>query len=160
MLKELEKKLLLGEAEDDKIIEGLSAALREAKSATLAMKIENGLQFDLVAAFQKQDGAASKFLSVMRGGPGTSDLNGLPAETPILVYAAKGDGERNANQARAFLKALLSNWLGIDVAISKEDSQAVRGRLRRVVQAPQGQPGCPVRSGEKKRRKPDNAPPS
>ncbi len=123
MVMELEKWMLLNEAEDDRIIKGLSAALREGKSATLALKVEDGLKFDLVTSFTKADGDAAKFLSVMRGGPGTSDLDALPAASPILAYAAKGDGERNFNQARALLKVLLGKWLGIDVAIGKEDRQ-------------------------------------
>ncbi len=119
LIAELEKKL--EGAEDEKVVSRLGAALLEVRSVTLAMKVEDGLKFDLVTSFTKTDGDAAKFLAVVRGGPGTSDLNGLPAANPLLAYAAKGDGERNVHEARALLKVLLRGWLGIDVEISKED---------------------------------------
>ncbi len=119
MVGELEKKLK--GAEDEKVVSRLAAALIEARSVTLAMKVEDGLKFDLVTSFTKTDGDAAKFLAVVRGGPGTSDLNGLPAANPLLAYAAKGDGERNVEEGRALLKLLLSVWLGIDIEITKED---------------------------------------
>jgi hypothetical protein len=120
VLSEVEKNLLLGDPDDPGAKEAVAAS-KELRGATVAVKIDDGLTLDLLLSFTKPDGAAARFLTVLRGGPGTSDLNGLPAANPIGAFAAKGDGTRNAHQARALFKLLLKQAFGLDVVLEKDD---------------------------------------
>ncbi|HEY1381750.1 MAG TPA: hypothetical protein VGF55_33435 [Gemmataceae bacterium] len=121
-LAEIDKTLLLGDP-DDETVKQATAALQETRGVTVGVKIEDGLTLDFLLSFTKSDGAAAKFLTVLRGGPGTSDLNGLPAANPVAAYAAKGDGTRNVHQARALFKVLLKNAFGLNVALQGEDRE-------------------------------------
>ncbi len=121
LLADVEKNLLLGDPEDDANVKKATAAAKEIRSGTLALRVEDGLTFDFILSFTKKDGAAAKFLTVMRGGPGTSDLNGLPADNVVAAHAAKGDGTRNAHQARVLFRLLLKNAFGLDVHLQGDD---------------------------------------
>src|SRR5262249_50325770 len=87
------------------------------------LKMGKESSIDVVASFPKgKDGAeAVQFLSALRGGPGASDLVGLPAVDPLVAYAARGDGVRNVHMARALLRLLLDRWLGIEVLAGEAD---------------------------------------
>ena len=79
---------------------------------------------DVIAAFPKpNDGgeAAARFLTTLGGGPGASDLVGLPKVDPLLAYAAKGDGVRNAQMARTLVKIILNKALDVHVLLNDED---------------------------------------
>jgi hypothetical protein len=121
-LTDIQKSLHLGDADDD-VVKQMTAAAEEVRGVTLAVRIDDGLTLDFLLSLTKTDGAAAKFLTVLRGGPGTSDLHGLPAANPIAAYAARGDGTRNVHQARALFKLLLKNAFGLNVALQGEDRE-------------------------------------
>lgn len=120
-LADIERNLLLGDPDDDAIVKQATAAAKEIRSGTLVLRLEDGLTFDFILSFTKKNGAAAKFLTVMRGGPGTSDLNGLPATSAVAAYAARGDGTRNAHQARVLFKLILKDAFDLDVHLQADD---------------------------------------
>jgi hypothetical protein len=110
---------------DNKVVDQFVAALGKVRFATGGLTLGKQSSIDLVASLGKGKDAdeALKFLSALRGGPGASDLVGLPAVEPLIAYAAKGDGVKNVHLARALLRVLLDKWLGIEVHMSEADRQ-------------------------------------
>src|SRR5207245_2165783 len=92
-LKELLKVLALQEGDkDNEVTEQLVAALGQVRFVVGGLTIGTESSIDLVTSLKKgKDGAeALKFLTALRGGPGASELNGLPDVEPMIAYAAKG----------------------------------------------------------------------
>lgn len=130
LLGDLKKLLTLSEGKgDNEVVEQFVTALGKVRFAIGGLTLGKESSIDLVASFQKGKEAveALKFLSALRGGPGASDLIGLPVVEPLIAYAAKGDGVRNVHLSRALLRVLLDRWLGIEVRMSEADRQKFLG---------------------------------
>lgn len=104
----------------------LLATVEETRFIVAGMKLgKDGIDFDVIITFlQTDEGTATKFLSVLRGGPGATDLNSLPPVAhPLLVYAAKGDGVRNLTIARMLLRLVLRQTPGVEQVIPAAERQ-------------------------------------
>ena len=124
LLADLRRALTLPESKaDNKVVDQFVAALSKVRFVTGGLTLGRQSSIDLVASFGKGKDAeeALKFLASVRGGPGASDLVGLPAVDPLMAYAARGDGVKNVHQARALLRLLLDKWLGIEVLMTEAD---------------------------------------
>ncbi len=120
----LNRELRDQDAADNQVFEQFIEAVGSVRFVVAGLRLEDGLGVNVIASFPKAEAGgaeAVKFLSALRGGPGASDLVGLPAVEPLIAYAAKGDGVRNVHMARALLKLALDKWLGIQVVLSAEE---------------------------------------
>jgi hypothetical protein len=120
-LDQVKEGLTLQEEADNAVVKQFVQALSEVRFAVAGLRLEDGIRLDLIVSFPKGGAEATEFLTVLRGGPGASELLGLPRVDPLIAYAAKGDGERNVTQARALFKNLLDKWLGIEVTMDPPD---------------------------------------
>jgi hypothetical protein len=98
----------------------LHDALKGGEFAVGGLTLGKNPSLNVIASFAK-DEKAQKFLAELRGGDGVASLAGLPKVEPLVLYAATGDGERNADMTRALLKNVLDKWLGVEVFISQQD---------------------------------------
>jgi hypothetical protein len=122
LLRLVKEGMTLPEEADNAVVTQFVQTLEKVRFAVVGLRLDDGLHLDFIASFPKGEGAeATKFLSALRGGPGASDLLGLPDRDPLIAYAAKGDGERNVTLARALFKNILDKWLGITVAMEPAD---------------------------------------
>ncbi len=100
----IEKQLwLAGDRADHSLSDQVIAALRQTRFIVGGLSLDDG-KFTFVARFNKGNDEATKLLSALPAGPGASDLVGLPAATPWITYAARGEGGSNV----AMLPALLN----------------------------------------------------
>ena len=125
LLDDVKKSMSLKDADatENAVVKQFIDALNEVRFVVVGTHLGDGFGMDVIAAFPaaKDGGAkAEEFLSVLRGGNGTSDLIGLPKVQPLLAYAAKGDGVRNVQLARTLVKIILNNALGIEVLWTEE----------------------------------------
>jgi hypothetical protein len=89
---------------DDQAVKQFGEAARNLRFMVAGLRLEDGLGLDIIASFLKGTGEGVPFLVSLRGGPGATDLNGLPDQNPLFVYAAKGDGVRNVVIARTLIR--------------------------------------------------------
>ncbi len=137
---------------DNEVMRQFAGLLGDARFIVAGLTIDDGFNLNMIAAFPK-DGGATKFLEVLRGGPGVSDLVGLPDVEPLFAYAAKGDGTRNVAAARGLLKLLLDKWLGIEVRLGKEERAKFLTAFDKVYQDLKGSRAVVYRTGEKEAEK-------
>src|SRR5258707_1166072 len=85
---------------DAGVVARLHDALKGGEFAVGGLTLGKNPSLNVIASFAK-DEKAQKFLAELRGGDGIATLNGLPKVDPLILYAATGDGERNADMTRA-----------------------------------------------------------
>jgi hypothetical protein len=123
------------DVQDDAAVEQFVGALRQVRFVVAGLRIQPGLDFDLIASFQKKDAeGAVPFLTVLRGGPGAAELTGLPEHAPLFAYAAKGDGVRNVVIARTMLKIALREVPGLENVLAAADRRKFLGAFETMYQ--------------------------
>ncbi|MBY0524113.1 MAG: hypothetical protein K2R98_11980 [Gemmataceae bacterium] len=97
-----------GISEDDR--RQLFEALGSLQFIFLAMRFDDGLHISNLNTFTKDlPDSAKKFLTRLEGGPGASDLAGLPEGVVVAAQGARGDGAQSAFLIRLLFHYLLQN---------------------------------------------------
>jgi hypothetical protein len=114
-LKQAEVRLAGQDGEADRKLAGqLVESLKAVRLILGATRVGDGVGVSLLAVLPKEGNeAARKVLSDLQGGPGASDLAGLPDGQAVFAQAARGDGGQNAR----FMK-LLADFLLRDLLVA------------------------------------------
>lgn len=89
-----------------RVVHQLGQVLRNLTTIEFGADLDNGLGLIGLARFQ-EDEATADVLSRLAGGPGSSDLRGLPRGDVVFAYGTKGEGSRSVELARALIGATL-----------------------------------------------------
>src|SRR5262249_40043832 len=117
----------------------LVTSLQEVRFVQGSVRFEHGLGVRLTALFPADaKGAAPSFLKSLAGGPGNSELTGLPTGSVVASQATHGDGAQNVVQAKVLLDGLLSDWPGRNKLLPALDRQTFLGVFSEVWQQLQG----------------------
>ncbi len=126
------KKELLGPLENDLVKQGgeaerkvarqFIATLGELQAVWVAARVDDGIRLTAMGTFPGgEKGPARAFLTALQGGPGVSDLKGLPAGRVVAAQAFRGDGARNAALATLLVGALHDKVLQLRLLLSAAD---------------------------------------
>lgn len=100
---------------DKEAVETLLDSLETVRMVVAGVKIDRGLNINLLTLFPKdQSPATRRLLSQLQAGSGAADLQGLPQGDVVAAHAVRGDGAQNSRIVRLFLRLLLHHTLPTD----------------------------------------------
>ena len=118
LLRDVREVFALGDDFDDdakRTASRLVNTLSSVRFAGAGVKLDGGLGVTLDTHFDpKSADKVATFLNDMRGGDGRSHLTSLPTGDALALYAATGNGAKNALGARILLSRALSESNGLD----------------------------------------------
>lgn len=77
-------------------LKGFKGTADSTKFGLMTVQVQDDLQAQAINVFDRDHPAAvTDFLTSLAAGPGSSDLMNLPAEVPLVAFAAKGKGQTN-----------------------------------------------------------------
>jgi hypothetical protein len=116
-----------GEAEK-KLVGQLVESMQEVRFVLGSARVDDGVGVSLMAVLPEKGGdAARKFLASLEGGPGTSDLAGLPDGPAVLAQAARGDGAQNVLIMKVLIEFLFRDVFQAPWLPPEEDRAYVVG---------------------------------
>jgi hypothetical protein len=139
-LSDWERNLRLTDPREQAAAHQLAQALEQLRYAFVGFRVDDGVGFHFATVFNKDGAAAVKeFLTALRGGPGASDLKGLPTGRVLAAYAERSNGAENAVVARVLARSLLRDVFQADRILSPADRPLVIGVFSEIWKRVQGQ---------------------
>jgi hypothetical protein len=124
-LKELET-ALAPRAQEKEATRQILTSLKNVRYGAVTLRVDRGLRFRFLSAFGDDDRkTVSTFLSSIRGGPGHSDLKGLPLGKVLLAESARGKGSRTTALARVMLDSFLNDVPLVREVVASSDRHNV-----------------------------------
>jgi hypothetical protein len=132
----------LGKSDDpaeQQVVRQLLDSLGSTRYVLGAFHVGDGFGVSFLAALDPPpDEAAKAFLAGLAGGPGGSDLRGLPEGHAVVAQAVRGDGGRNALVAKLFLDFILRDLVETKKVIAAADRPVFTGVFTEVWRRLQG----------------------
>ncbi len=136
LLRDVREVFALGEDFDEeskRTATRLVDTLSSVRFAVANIKLEGGLGVTIDTFFDPESAdKVAAFLNDMRGGDGRSHLTSLPKGDALALYAATGNGAKNALGARILLSRALSQTSGLDGLIPEAYHRHVVTALEQV----------------------------
>jgi hypothetical protein len=115
-------------ADEKRAAADLHVALESIRYELFALTLDDGIAFRALTVFpEKMPEEATRILTALGAGKGTSSLRGLPTGKVIAAHAARNDGMVNSMMARLLLEMLLRNELETNKLLSPVDRPLVSG---------------------------------
>lgn len=152
MMKELQAQLVKNahDPKENDAIQTFVTDLETVRHFFAAVRVGGGLGVSFLADFPEAKDP-NAFLAALGSGDGGSDLKGLPAGGVLAAQALRGDGEKGALVARAFIDHFLKELLETKQVISATDRPMFVGLFQEVWQRLRGSRWALYQNGDETR---------